>query len=316
MKKISVIMSIYNEKKEWLQESIESILNQTYSNLQFVIVLDNPDNNMARGMVEDYLKKDCRITFVENDNNIGLVASLNKALGYADGEFIARMDADDISMKDRFDKEIEILGKENVDIVTSDIDLLYDEDNKIVHKKVGTFSNEGFNKVVRYGNLSTHPTWLVRRKVYDVLDGYRELKYCEDYDFILRAIQSGFKCYRIGESLLKYRIRSSGISQTFSTEQDIKARYLRKAMRENKVISEIDINCLNEKAKIQAKDEKCIEAVKLIEKCSKLIAGRNYLKGLLIIFREFVANTYFRLFFFETSVCYLLQKKYRIKENN
>ena len=80
---ISVIMSTYNEKAEWIRKSVESILNQTYSNIEFVIVLDNPNNEMIQEVLREYEALDTRVRLVYNENNIGLVKSLNKALRVA-----------------------------------------------------------------------------------------------------------------------------------------------------------------------------------------------------------------------------------------
>src|SRR5699024_8677554 len=86
--KISVIMSVYNEKERELKAAIDSILGQTYQNLEFIIILDNPLNKELQIVIEDYVQKDSRIRFFINEQNMGLVRSLNKALKYATGGFI------------------------------------------------------------------------------------------------------------------------------------------------------------------------------------------------------------------------------------
>ncbi len=97
--KISVIMSVYKEPEEQLRSSIESILKQTYSNFEFIIILDNPEEKWREDLINSY--HDNRIKFYVNEKNFGLTNSLNKALTYATGDYVARMDADDISMPDR-----------------------------------------------------------------------------------------------------------------------------------------------------------------------------------------------------------------------
>lgn len=83
-------MSVYNEKKIELKAAIDSILGQTYQNLEFIIILDNPLNKELQIVIEDYVEKDSRIRFFINKQNMGLVCSLNKALKYVTGSFIAR----------------------------------------------------------------------------------------------------------------------------------------------------------------------------------------------------------------------------------
>ena len=108
-KKVSVIMATYNTPKEYLINAIESILNQTYSNIEFIIVCD--------GSVADYdiVKKfkDKRIKIILHENNKGLPSSLNEAINMATGEYILRMDSDDISLKDRIKEQVQFLEKHN-----------------------------------------------------------------------------------------------------------------------------------------------------------------------------------------------------------
>ena len=96
---ISVIMSVYNETNIDLLLSINSILNQTYENLEFIIVDDNPDNKRIKEVLDQ--QTDPRIKIIYNKANMGLVFSLNEALKHVNGEFVARMDADDISLQNR-----------------------------------------------------------------------------------------------------------------------------------------------------------------------------------------------------------------------
>lgn len=126
---ISIIMSVYNETDSVLALSVDSILSQSYSNFEFIIVDDNPNNTQIR----DFLKRqsDPRIVRIYNKENRGLVYSLNKALKVAKGSIIARMDADDISEKDRIEKEYRYLKNHNLDLVGTWIHLIDSQNNKI-----------------------------------------------------------------------------------------------------------------------------------------------------------------------------------------
>jgi glycosyltransferase involved in cell wall biosynthesis len=106
---ISAVMSVYNESEEYLRKSIESILNQTYTDFEFIIILDNPDNKKARDILKEYENKDDRIVLLENEKNIGLAPSLNRGVKVARGKYIARMDADDIALPQRFEKQVYFL---------------------------------------------------------------------------------------------------------------------------------------------------------------------------------------------------------------
>ena len=105
MELISVLMSTYNETESELSQSIESILHQTYRNIQFLIVNDNPANPTLAHTLSRYAASDSRIQIVENEQNLGLVASLNRGWKLAKGQYIARMDADDIALPHRLESE-------------------------------------------------------------------------------------------------------------------------------------------------------------------------------------------------------------------
>lgn len=104
---ISVVMSVYNAEK-YLPEAIESILHQTYSNFEFIIINDC-SNDRSLSIIKEYSLKDNRIVLINNSANLGLTKNLNKAISVAKYEFIARMDADDVSLPDRFERQMNFL---------------------------------------------------------------------------------------------------------------------------------------------------------------------------------------------------------------
>ena len=103
--KVTVLMSVYNGEK-YLQEAIDSILEQTFKDFEFLIINDGSTDKTGE-ILESY--HDLRIKIINNEKNIGLTKSLNKGLKLARGEYIARQDADDISMPERLEKEVEFL---------------------------------------------------------------------------------------------------------------------------------------------------------------------------------------------------------------
>lgn len=108
---ISVIMSTYNETEDQIDLAINSILNQSFANFELILINDNPDNNKLDNQLRDYKRKDQRIKYIKNLENMGLASSLNIGLKNASSKYIARMDADDISMPDRLKVEIDFLKK-------------------------------------------------------------------------------------------------------------------------------------------------------------------------------------------------------------
>lgn len=114
---ISIIMSAYREPLVWIRQAVDSVLNQTYKNIEFIIVVDDPDNTELIDYVTKREEQDPRITIHINEKNIGLAASLNRAIGLAKGEYIARMDADDISERDRLACQMKYLISHNLDLI-------------------------------------------------------------------------------------------------------------------------------------------------------------------------------------------------------
>lgn len=186
--KISIVMSTYNETGEELIKAINSILNQTFKEFEFIIVLDNPQNMEHTKIIEEYLKKDDRIVFLKNDKNIGLAASLNKGIEIAKGKYIARMDADDISIVDRLEKEYTYLEKNpNIHIVsTNKVDI--DENDQVINipSKLPTADSE-IKRILKITSIITHSAAMFRKKEIEEIGNYRLFPASQDYDLWLRA---------------------------------------------------------------------------------------------------------------------------------
>ena len=118
---ISVIMCTYNEEQEELIQAIQSILNQTYGCFELLIVLDNPDNQLIRELVFYYAQKDSRIRVIENRQNLGVARSSNRAWRMAKGQYIAKMDADDIASPQRLEKELKTLLERKLDFIAQEM---------------------------------------------------------------------------------------------------------------------------------------------------------------------------------------------------
>ena len=226
MPTVSVIMSTYKEPEEFIRLSVESILYQSYSDFEFIIVIDNPHNDRLLSLLLEYQKDDSRITIIKNDHNIGLTASLNRALNEAKGELIARMDADDISDIDRLKKQIIYLKSNDLDLVGCSIRRISETGEVISEKTNESYPPECIAKTLIYDDCIPHPTWLGKKSIFDKLNGYREIYSCEDYDFLLRSLKSGARLGICNETLLSYRINTKGISRSNSLKQHLTANYL------------------------------------------------------------------------------------------
>jgi len=117
--KVSVLTPIYNTNPQHLREMIESILNQTFDNFEFLILNDSPDNTEIEKIVMEYAAHDERVKYSKNDKNMGITPSRNKLLKMARGEYLAIFDHDDISVPDRLAREVEYLDTHpNIGVVS------------------------------------------------------------------------------------------------------------------------------------------------------------------------------------------------------
>lgn len=207
---ISVIMSVYNGEK-YLKEAIESILSQTFTDFEFIIVNDKSIDNSSK-IISEF--NDPRIIVIENLENIGLTKSLNKALKVAKGEYIARMDCDDISLPKRFEIQKKFLD-ENKDIVcVGSGTIIIDGAGRETGGKNPISDHELLKFYVILKNQITHSTVMFRKSIILNIGGYNELvKYAQDYDLWSRLLINGYRFSNIEFPLLKYRFHSSSITQ-------------------------------------------------------------------------------------------------------
>lgn len=233
MKELSIIMPVYNETAEWVRKSIESVLSQTFFDFEFIIILDNPKQQGLEDILSEYEKKDSRIRFYINPENIGLVRTLNRALSLSNGRFIARMDADDICLPNRFDIQMKFLSDNPQIKLVGTNWMCIDEDDKVLfrHGKLPT-EYKFIKKNIKFNNMFLHPSWMFSRDILKEINGYREITYSEDYDFITRLLTSNIKVSNINEYLMLYRVRNTSISISKAYEQYINTQRTIKYMKE------------------------------------------------------------------------------------
>ena len=234
---ISVIMSTYKEDEKLLRESIESILNQTYKDFEYIIILDYPDNEVHKSVIEEYALKDDRIHFYINEKNMGLTDSLNRGLSLCHGEYIARMDADDISLPDRLERQMKYLEKNHYDLIGGITEMINENGSLLYSIKSVPTDPKKINKALRYSQCIAHPTWLGKKEVFEKNAGYRHMPLCEDYDFTLRAVLNGFVISNLNEPVLKYRMTSNSISRSNLFEQYLYMSYITNEYKNKRVAS-------------------------------------------------------------------------------
>lgn len=209
---ISVIMGIYN-CADTLPQAIDSILNQTYTNFELIMCNDGSTDNTFEIAQEYKEKYPDKIVLIENDGNKGLNFTLNHCLKYAKGDFIARMDGDDISLPERFQKEISFL-LENSQYAIVSTPMKYFDENGVF--RVGKGGGEPSVNRIPLGTPFCHAPCMVRKDAYDAVGGYSvedTLLRVEDWHLWIKMYSQGYKGYVLEEPFYMMRDDRNAVSR-------------------------------------------------------------------------------------------------------
>ena len=158
---------------------------------------------------------------------------MNKAIEIAVGEYIARMDSDDICILNRFEEQINFMKKNNLDLCCSEF-LFIDEEDKTFFKEYTKYSSNEIIKLLPYQNTIHHPTVMIKKNIIESVKGYRNFPCAQDYDLWLRLFEKNISMGILNKPLIKYRIRKNSISQSKKLKQINTVWYIRKCFWERK----------------------------------------------------------------------------------
>ena len=220
--KISVIMSVYNGER-YVSEAIESILNQTFADFEFIIVNDGSTDGSLE-IIQTY--NDTRIRLLNNETNLGIPRSSNKALEQARAQYIARMDADDVSVPNRFELQLKYFEEHpQTALVGTDIYTI-DDAGKVLWEI--RFPSNLSRSLLLQGNKICHGSIMFKKEIIDRLGMYNELfAYSVDYELYLRIAQY-YNVSNLNTPLYKWRAHSGNISFVQRREQILYAILARK----------------------------------------------------------------------------------------
>lgn len=233
---ISVVMPVYNTKTKYLKESIQSILNQTFTDFEFIIINDGSTKSNVVKTILSF--DDPRIKFINNNKNIGIAETLNNSFKISQGKYIARMDSDDISLPKRFEMQIKFMQN------NPECGLL-GGGFEYFGKKNGISINPKTVKTIDllYGCFISHPTVMIRKELVNKYNIQYDKNYdlCEDYELWSR-IASQIKICNLQKVIVKYRWHTQNVSVKKNKEQyeqmDLVKKNIIKSFTDNKILQE------------------------------------------------------------------------------
>lgn len=218
--KVSIILPTYNGAK-FIANSMESVAGQTFNDWELIVIDDGSTDDMSR-IVSELAAKDSRIKYFKNDKNLGIQKSLNRGIKEAGGEYIARIDDDDVwADKDKLKKQVEFLENNRDYVLVGTGTIVVDEDDNEIARYLLPEEDDDIRKKILSKNCFTHSSILFKKDAVLRLGGYSEGKdvlHVEDYDLWLRLGKVG-KLANLPFYGVKFTLRGGAISSTNKMEQ-------------------------------------------------------------------------------------------------
>lgn len=216
---VSIILPAYNCEK-FIRKTIHSLINQTYSNFELLVINDG-STDATTSIIQSF--KDTRIQLIQNEKNKGLIYTLNKGIELSKGKYIARIDADDICLPERLQKQVNWLEENTqIAIVATQI-LLIDEQDEATGNWLLDMQNTTANQIKKamlWQNCIAHPTVLFRSEIIKKYQYSNNQKHSEDYDLWLQILADGFIIEKVPEQLVKYRVHSNSVTGAINRKRN------------------------------------------------------------------------------------------------
>lgn len=243
---VSVVMSVYNSEK-YLKEAIESILSQTYTNFEFIIVNDGSTDSSLE-IIQEYMGKDERIVLISRENK-GLPYSLNEGIEKAKGEYIARMDADDISLPTRFEEQVRFMEESTeIGVCGTAIEIFGEKINSKIYKNPE--KHDEMKVRLLFSVCFAHPTVMIKKEILDKNQLKYNLEYVNAQDYELWSKISDVTIMaNIPKNLLRYRVSENSITTTTDKNQ-VELRYKLLSGVFNRYVKQLGIKNTEEENKL------------------------------------------------------------------
>lgn len=219
--KVSLVMTVFNGEK-FIKQAVDSVLAQSYGDFE-IIVVDDLSTDGTIEILSSYKVDNLKV--IKNEQNLGTYKSANIGIAAASGEYIARLDADDVCLPGRFVTQVDFLDRNPHHVLVGSHAETIDEDGN----KIGMLAHQqlSFDEVLThifFHNTFVHSSIMFRKSFFDKFGGYRELAKAQDYEYYLRMISHDFKLENLGFTLVKYRIHTQSMTMTGSEAQELASR--------------------------------------------------------------------------------------------
>lgn len=212
---ISVIIPVFNVEK-FVEEAINSIRNQTYKNLE-IIIIDDASTDNTYNIIKKLEEEDSRIITYRNNKNSKIVESLNFGISKAKGKYIARMDGDDTCSPNKlYEQYLYLQNHPEISLVGTNLNVI-DEKGNYIFTASKCNSPYKMSKYIKYASPIAH-IWMTTKEIYNKIGPYR-MPGVEDYDFLLRLLSNGYLIANINDSLYNVRIRNGNTISTMGLKQ-------------------------------------------------------------------------------------------------
>ena len=310
MIQVTVLMTTYNENLDTFSLAINSILCQTYKKIKLLIIVDNPDNLDLINYIDKLKKKDNRINYVINQKNLGLPQALNIGIDLIKTKYIARMDADDIALPNRIEKQFEYMeNHSDISLIGSNITYINAKGEKQYDRAKLPTNYILLHDAMKYANVMNHPTFFGKTEVFKKFK-YRNLKYSQDYDFTCRLLENDIKVENINDILLLYRM-----SDTVSANKLLKQRisyYCIQKYYINKKLSQVDIDKIIDVELKLIDENREYNAIKNYDLAFDNLKRKKYFSSIIKFFLCFVTSKYQRKQMINLIYYYIIKKRNKI----
>ena len=297
---ISVIMAVYREPDIWLRKAIDSVLNQSFSDFELILILDDPGNERIKTLTGSYAVQDQRVKVLPNAENRGLARSLNRGLETAKGRYIARMDGDDIAYPERLEKQHAFMESHPEIALCGAWTTRINENGERIGES--RFFNDPalLQRLIPYRTVLSHPTWFGRKEVFDQMNGYRPFPAAQDYDLAYRLLDGDYRLSNLQEPLLYYRMNPNSITNSRTYVQRVCVEYIRElhGQRARQEADQFSESLLQERIKTDTHRKSSLEKSQgLFLKAMEAKGKKRYLGMVCNLFRSFLASDLQRAYY-------------------